>query len=85
MSCNIHVRGVDDKTMNRLREEAHLYQVSVNAVILDLLKTGLGIQKTKQAIYHDLDALAGTWSEKKAQNFLENISDFEKIDKEIWK
>ena len=85
MTCNIHIRGVDDMTMNRLREEAQTYQVSVNTVILDLLKTGLGLEKPKQTIYHDLDDQAGTWTVKKAQNFLENISDFEQIDKEIWK
>lgn len=35
-------------------------------------------------IYHDLDNLAGTWSEKDVKEFQENVEDLERIDKEIW-
>jgi plasmid stability protein len=86
MSCNIHLRNVDDNTMHRLREEAARYDISMNTLILNLVKNGLGFtSKRTLNVYHDLDALAGTWSEKKAQTFLKDISDFEQIDKEIWK
>lgn len=86
MTCNIHLRNVDSKTLYRLKEEAARYEISVNTLILNLVKNGLGLSSQRTLpIYHDLDALAGTWSEKKANAFLKDISDFEQIDKEIWK
>ena len=36
-------------------------------------------------IYHDLDHLAGTWSEKDLREFQKNVEDLEKVDKEIRK
>ncbi len=45
-----------------------------------------GIKKKKRIkTYHDLDHLAGTWSEKDAKEFRERVADMEKIDEEPWK
>lgn len=40
--------------------------------------------KKKKTTYHDLDKLAGTWSEKDKRTFEKNVKAFDKIDQELW-
>lgn len=35
--------------------------------------------------YHDLDLLAGTWTEEDEIEFLSHTNDFSKIDENLWK
>jgi len=35
--------------------------------------------------YHDLDILAGTWSDEETEEFLHSISDFGEVDNMLWK
>jgi hypothetical protein len=37
------------------------------------------------AEYHDLDFLAGTWTEADAEEFKSATADFDHIDAELWK
>jgi hypothetical protein len=39
---------------------------------------------TSKHKFHDLDYLAGTWSEEEYKNFEEFIKCFRKIDPELW-
>lgn len=62
--------------------------VSKGGIMQDLsnfyLEQGIGYTpKGKHKIYHDLDYLAGTWPEKEAAIFNDNIKAFEKVDKEL--
>lgn len=41
-------------------------------------------QQLLQPIYHDLDALSGTWSEQQSNEFLSSLSDFSQIDEKLW-
>ncbi len=41
-------------------------------------------QLHSQPVYHDLDALAGTWTAQQADEFLGTLADFSKIDEELW-
>jgi hypothetical protein len=42
-------------------------------------------QKNKVSAYHDLNKFFGTWSPEEAKIFANNLSDFEKIDGDLWK
>jgi plasmid stability protein len=80
------LRGIDEKTADALKERARKEGTSVNAVTLRLLRESLGIEKRKrQRTYNDLDHLAGTWSQKEADEFERNTAVFEKVDEEIWR
>ena len=80
------IRGIDDEVSVLLKKQAKSEGISVNALLLKMVKVSLGIEKKKRTkIYHDLDYLAGTWSDKDLKEFQKNVEDFEKIDKEIWK
>jgi hypothetical protein len=35
-------------------------------------------------VYHDLDHLAGDWSDKDYSEFQKKAADFEKLDKDLW-
>lgn len=85
---NISLRGIDEETSRHLKKEAARQSTSVNALILGLIRQGVGLAKGGQArrpVHHDLDALAGTWTEKEATAFLNATKDLEEIDKDLWK
>lgn len=80
---SFNLRGIPTEVMAQLKREAKKLHVSVNILILKMIEKGLGITTAKQT-FHDLDHLAGTWSDKDAQEFEKNTKYFEKIDKELW-
>jgi hypothetical protein len=51
-----------------------------------LLQRGLEWERRRAVlpIYHDLDALAGTWSEDEAVAFLQAVASFEHVDPTLW-
>jgi hypothetical protein len=83
---SIHVRKIDDHLMLQLKKAATLQKVSVNTLILSLLRYGLGLtKKRKLPVYTDLDQFIGTWSKHDLQEFKKNVADFEKIDEDLWR
>ncbi len=80
------LRGVDEKITAALKEKARKEGISVNALMLRVLKESLGLEKKKRGVvYDDLDHLAGTWSKKDAAEFERAAAVFEKVDEEMWK
>jgi len=69
--------------MVHLKREAKRLRMSVNALALKMIESGLGLSCEK-IVYHDLDHLAGTWSSEEGKAFKKNTKSFEKIDKEMW-
>jgi hypothetical protein len=83
-TSNFNLRNVPPDVMSLLRREATKQKLSINSLILQIIEQGLGIaHPTKKAVFHDLDHLAGTWSNKDKKAFDDNIKSFENIDKEL--
>lgn len=83
---SIHVRKIDEDLFKKLKNEALKQEVSVNTLILSLLRYGLGLSvQRKLPLYTDLDKFIGTWDDKELKEFKKNISDFEKIDEDLWR
>ena len=82
----ISLRGVDEAIAKRLKEEAAQRGTSVNTLILQFIRSGIGLKAPalRRHKHHDLDQLAGTWTEEDAAEFMHTVSDFEYIDKELW-
>lgn len=78
------LRGIDQETRRRLKEEAARQGVSLNTLILRYIRRGVGLAETDRLLHHDLDALAGTWSEEEAEAFRQAVQGFEAPDKELW-
>lgn len=83
--ASITVRGIDEELRKLLKESATREGISLNAYLLKMIKESLGVEKRKSSKrYHDLDHLAGTWSEKDFKVFEETVKDSERLDNEIW-
>ena len=80
------LRGIDETISGALKARAQQEASSVNAVMLKILKEALGLEKKKRtAEYHDLDHLAGTWSQQDAKAFEQATAVFESVDESLWK
>lgn len=85
LSSNFNLRNISNGVMASLKKKADEQKISVNSLILQIIENDLGFSHTKKkAVFHDLDYLAGTWSDKDLKMFEENTKSFEKIDKELW-
>jgi hypothetical protein len=86
MPRSIMIDDIDDATASWLMAEAKRQGVSVERVAGQLLQRGLEWERRRTALptYHDLDALAGTWSEAEALAFLQAVADFEHVDPALW-
>ena len=82
---NICLRGIDDEVKKHLKSQAVQAGISVNALILKYISKAVGINSGDRKIYHDLDSLAGTWTDENPQEFFDSTSHFDKIDEEMWK
>ncbi len=83
---NITLRGVDEELEKAIRKRAQKKNESINKTILKILKKETGQQKEKPfKKYYDLDQLAGTWSEKDAEEFIKNTELFGRIEPQDWK
>lgn len=84
-TSNFNLRGVPEEVMFLLKQKAKEEKISINSLILLVVEEGIGFKpKKKKKIYHDLDHLAGTWSEQECKEFEENTQYFEQIDKDLW-
>lgn len=78
------IRGCDDVLSKALQAESRKRGISMNKFVLSVLCDTLLPEKRKR--YHDdLDHLAGTWTQKDADEFEMHVADFEKIDMDDWK
>jgi len=80
------IRGLNEAEAGRLRDEAKSRGVSVNTLLKQLVREGLGLARTSRGRRHtDLDALAGTWSPGEAKAFGRATEPFERIEAELWR
>lgn len=68
-----------------------LIQAEINKIPEEKLKEVYGLIKQfnyngekNKPPYHDLDDLAGTWSEEKETEFIANTKQFNEIESQIW-
>lgn len=82
-ASNFNLRGIPEEVMALLKKEADRLHMSVNALVLKIIKKGLGFNP-ERTVYHDLDHLSGSWSSEDEAAFKEHTKAFEQIDKELW-
>ena len=84
--AQITLRGMDDEVENRIRRIARQKGKSLNRVILDMIYEYTGRKKKSEDPQgKTLRSLAGRWSPKEADEFLESIKSCEQIDEAMWK
>lgn len=87
MSTAIVIQDIDDATAEWIREEAERRGIKEELLVLQLLRDGIRIANESSLTqqHHDLDSLAGTWSEEQAAEFAAAESDFERVDEKLWR
>lgn len=85
--ANLSLRNLDRQTAARLKEEARRRRMSVNSLLLEMVRDGIerGGRQQRRAIYHDLDALAGTWTARDARAFERALKTIRKVDIGLWR
>lgn len=67
----ITVRNLPPAVAKAVREKAHKEELSLSEAIVRLLEQATGAHPGKdKMVHHDLDHLAGTWSEEEYQEFM---------------
>ena len=86
MSRSITIQNIDQATATWLREEATRRGISEADLVLELLHTIIGADREHLPLqtYHELDSLAGSWSDEEATEFLSAISDFDRVEPTLW-
>ena len=91
MGITITINDLDPMTLQRLESEARRRGIDMGTLARDVLRQALppvGGQLDRGAasqLHHDLDHLAGTWSEADAREFAAAVEPFGRIDAELWK
>ena len=84
--AQITLRGMDGELEKRIRRIARQKGKSLNKVILDMIYQCTGQNKKAEASREEsLRRLAGRWSPKQGEEFLESIKPCEQIDEDMWK
>ena len=67
----ITVRNLPPELARVIQQKAKKEKISLNHAVMDLLETatGLGKRLKKEVLHHDLDELAGSWSEQEYEEF----------------
>jgi hypothetical protein len=82
-SPTLVIRGIDPALRSALEAERTRLGTSLNAVVLRILRSSLGLTETA-GLHHDLDALAGAWSREETEEFVRSTEQFEEIDPALW-
>lgn len=82
------IRNVGSDLHQAVKNEARRRGLSINRYVLLILRdaVGLGDGQSNQTIeFHDLDHLAGTWTEEEYRQFEEVLNSQRKIEEGLWR
>lgn len=81
----ITVRNLPPAVVKAVKEKARREKLSLNKAIVALLEEATGSQPGKQVLHHELDHLAGRWSEAEYEKFMEVLREQRQVDPEMWR
>jgi hypothetical protein len=83
----ITLRDVPPELARLIQRRAEQEKMSLNKTVVRLLEEGTGLQQKKKGkpLHDDLDALAGSWTQKEARDFEQALEKQRAIDPDLWK
>ena len=83
----VTLRNLPPELARIIRQRAHEQRMSLNKAVISLLEESLEVRGQQRGLppYHDLDALAGSWTEDEASAFEQALARQRAIDPELWK
>ena len=87
MNDPITIHHLDEASSEWIEDQASQHGVDKETIVLQLIHRGIGLEQKKEqlATYHDLDSLAGTWTEEDAEEFDRATASFRQVDEELWR
>lgn len=87
MNDPITIRHLDDASAEWIEEQASQLGTDRETIVVQLIHRGIDLEQKKAQLprYHDLDALAGNWSEEDAAEFERATASFRQVDEELWR
>ena len=80
----ITLRNIPPKLQEVIRKRAGADGLSLNKTVLRMLEEAAGQGKRGREIHHDLDHLAGKWSDEEATAFEAALVEQRTVDPEHW-
>ncbi len=82
----VTLRKLPPEVSKVVQRRARERGTSINKAVISLLEEAAGIRRKGQgpALYHDLDALAGSWTKEEAATFEEVLREQRRVDPELW-
>ena len=74
-ATTITVRNLPPAVAMAVRDRARKEKVSLSQAVVRLLEEATGEQRTRRVVHHDLDHLAGRWSEEEYQQFMAALAE----------
>lgn len=84
----ITLRNLPPDLAKAVRKEAERKRTSVNKAVISLLEKRAEVgdrKKGRKLLHHDLDVLAGSWTQEEAAEFDKALTAQRSIDPELWK
>jgi hypothetical protein len=81
----VTLRKLPPEVSKVVQRRARERGTSINKAVISLLEEAAGIRRRGgSALYHDLDALAGSWTKEEAATFEEVLRKQRRVDPELW-
>jgi hypothetical protein len=86
MNKAITIRHLDDDAYEWIGEQAAHRGLDEETLVIQLIQRGIDLEQKKNKLtpHHDLDALAGTWTEEEAAEFEDATEGFRRVDPDPW-
>ncbi|HEY3319525.1 MAG TPA: hypothetical protein VGP72_03505 [Planctomycetota bacterium] len=81
--ADLLIKRVDPKLVARLKRKAAKAGKDLNTYVKSALAAATK-RRGRKVVFHDLDRLAGTWTQEQYDEFNAAVAPLRKIDKEIW-
>jgi len=83
---SITIHDMDSRLYEKIKEMAKNQGLSINEVVKNLLEKSMeSTMRGRHDHREDFLDLFGVWSKEEAEEFSENLKDFETIDEKDWK
>ncbi len=83
----VTIRGVEPEVADKLKSAAAKQGKSINQLVLEIVKEGLGLKKQRKFSleYDDLDHLFGRWTDDEFRKIYAKIDQERQVDQKLWK
>lgn len=82
----ITLRNIPAQVQEAIRQRAEAESQSFNKAVLRMLEEHIGLRRRPgPVLHHDVDHLAGTWTEEEAEAFDATLAEQRRVDPELWK